>query len=92
VFVQEGPSVIGGQNNVCLLQDAAAMQKGFDDDRGSRRRLRDKISTDLETDPFQQTTRCYQHTQQCSPDFSRWQLDFLGAFIRQQVYQLCCLG
>jgi hypothetical protein len=50
VFVQEGPSVIGGQNNVCLLQDAAAMQKGFDDDRDSRRRLRDKTSVNLETE------------------------------------------
>jgi hypothetical protein len=50
VFVQEGPSVIGGQNNVCLLQHAVAMQKALGDGRGSRRRLRDKTSADLETE------------------------------------------
>jgi hypothetical protein len=50
VFVQQGPSVIEGQNNVCLLQDAAAMQKALGDGRGSHRRLRDKTSVDLETE------------------------------------------
>ena len=50
VFVQQGPSVIGGQNNVFLLQDTATMQKALGDDRNSRRRLRDKTSTELETE------------------------------------------
>ncbi len=35
---------------ICLLQDAATMQKALDDDRGCRRRLRDKTSADLETE------------------------------------------
>jgi hypothetical protein len=50
VFVQQGPSVIGGQNNVCLLQDAVTMQKVLGDNRSSHRRLRDKTSADLETE------------------------------------------
>jgi hypothetical protein len=50
VFVQQGPSVIEGHSNVCLLQDTTVMQKALGDDRGSRRRLRDKTSVDLQTE------------------------------------------
>ena len=45
-----GPSVIGGQINVFLLQDVAVMHKELDDDHDSHRRLRDKTSSDLETE------------------------------------------
>ena len=61
VFVQEGPSVIGGQNNVCLLQDAAAIQKALGDGRGSRR-LRDKTSADLETEACSNKQRVVANT------------------------------
>jgi hypothetical protein len=40
VFVRQGPAVIGGQNNVFLLQDPADMQKALCDDGGSRKKMR----------------------------------------------------
>jgi hypothetical protein len=85
VFVQQGPSVIGGQNNVYLLQDTATMQKALDDDRDSPRRLRDKTSSDLETETRSNKQRAVANTLSsvllASPDEDRrecdrrWELD-----------------
>ena len=40
VFVRQGPAVIGGQNNVFLLQDPAAMQQALGHGGGSRKKMR----------------------------------------------------
>ena len=48
VFLHQGPLVIGGQNNVCLLQDPAAMQKALGVGGGSRQKHREQASADIE--------------------------------------------
>jgi hypothetical protein len=39
VFVREGPDVIGGQNNVFLLEDPAVMETALGDDGDSRKKM-----------------------------------------------------
>jgi hypothetical protein len=48
VFVRQGPAVIGGQNNVFLLEDPAAMQKALGDGGGSRKKMRASNSEEQE--------------------------------------------